>query len=167
MSSFVSENLVPILIALVIGVLIAWWLFRRPATSKTEAPRVEHKPAMRDGSEGNSLADEHAAAAADIAGQFMGVDVHAQIPGASGPPDNLRRLKGVGPKLADKLNENGITRYDQLAALTPAQAAALDLKMDPFKGRIARDRLIEQAGFLARGDTEGFESRFGNLGSDG
>jgi predicted flap endonuclease-1-like 5' DNA nuclease len=74
-------------------------------------------------------------------------------------------MKGVGAKFAARLNENGITRFDQLAALTPAQAEALDARMDQFGGRIARDRLIEQAAFLAHGDIAGFEARFGNLGS--
>ena len=33
-----------------------------------------------------------------------------------------------------------------------------------FKGRITRDRWVEQAGYLARGDTAGFEAQFGKLG---
>lgn len=163
MPNFLSDNLVPIVIALLIGIVIAWWAFRRvpdkPAVtaSQAEAPQLDSR-------EGNSLADEHAAAAADIAGDFLGVDAHAEIPGASGPPDDLRTMKGVGPKLATRLNENGIIRFDQLAALTPAQIAALDNRMEPFTGRIARDRLVEQADFLARGDRAGFEQRFGKLG---
>lgn len=165
MTSFLSEYLVPILIALLIGLVVGWWLFRRASAGRDTPTVAARSDARVDRPEGNGLADEHAAATADIAGQFMGVDVHAQIPGASGPPDNLRTLKGVGPKMAEKLNENGITRFDQLAALTPVQVAALDMKMEPFRGRIARDRLTEQAEFLARGDTEGFESRFGKLGS--
>ncbi len=36
--------------------------------------------------------------------------------------------------------------------------------MGPFKGRLARDRVAEQAGYLARGDTDGFEEKFGKLG---
>ena len=36
--------------------------------------------------------------------------------------------------------------------------------MGAFEGRIARDRLVEQAGYLARGDTDGFEAKFGKLG---
>jgi predicted flap endonuclease-1-like 5' DNA nuclease len=165
MSSLLSQNIVPIVVAILIGVVIAWWAFRRtPDKPDISETRSETAPAL-DSNEGNSLADEHAAATADLAGQFMGVDVHAEIPGASGPPDHLQTMKGVGPKLAAKLNENGIIRFDQLAALTPEQVAALDSRMTPFEGRIARDRIVEQAGFLARGDTAGFEQRFGKLGS--
>jgi predicted flap endonuclease-1-like 5' DNA nuclease len=181
MTSLTTYNAIALIIAGIIGLIIGWWLFKRaiadgkrPAsTTRSSAPRAEAPapapaaepaPAAQKG-EGKGLADEDAAAIADIAGQFLGVDVHAELPGASGPPDNLQTLKGVGGKLAAKLNDNGITRFDQLASLTTEQAAALDARMDQFKGRIARDRLIEQAGYLARDDREGFQARFGNLGS--
>jgi hypothetical protein len=36
--------------------------------------------------------------------------------------------------------------------------------MGPFQGRLARDRVAEQADYLARGDIEGFEEKFGKLG---
>jgi len=75
-------------------------------------------------------------------------------------------LKGVSSNMAAKLNDNGICRFDQLAGLTPDQVAALDARMEPFQGRIERDRLVEQAGYLARGDVQGFQATFGNLGSE-
>jgi predicted flap endonuclease-1-like 5' DNA nuclease len=164
MSDLLSLNLIPILIALAIGLIVGWWAFKRARQAGVAPPTAKPVPTL-DGREGNSLADEEAAAVADVVGEFVGADVHSEIPGAIGPADNLQTMKGVGPKLAAKLNENGVIRFDQLAALTPAQAAALDARMEPFTGRIARDRLIEQAGFLASGDTAGFETRFGKLGT--
>lgn len=165
MTSLISDNLIIIIIAVVIGLIIGWWVLRRPAdTTQRRTPAAADSLAELP-HEGHSLADEDAAAVADIAGEFLGVDVHAELPGAGGPPDNLQMLKGVGAKLAAKLNENGICRYDQLASLTPEQVAALDARMDPFQGRIVKDRLVEQAGYLARGDVSGFQANFGNLGS--
>lgn len=163
MQSLISDNLVIIIIAVVIGLIVGWWILRRPAkVSPRSADPLAEIP-----HEGHSLADEDVAAVADIAGEFLGVDVHAELPGASGPPDNLQTLKGVGAKMAARLNENGICRFDQIASLTPRQVAALDARMDPFRGRIERDRLVEQAGHLARGDIAGFQAKFGNLGSEG
>ena len=78
--------------------------------------------------------------------------------------DELTRLKGVGPKLAAMLNDQGITRYEQLASMDEAQLAALDAQLGTFKGRLARDRVAEQARYLASGDTAGFEATFGKLG---
>jgi len=83
----------------------------------------------------------------------------------SGAADDLRQLKGVGPKLAARLGELGITRFDQIAALGPAEITALDAQLGTFKGRITRDNWVEQAGYLARGDIAGFEARFGKLDS--
>jgi predicted flap endonuclease-1-like 5' DNA nuclease len=147
-----QNNLVLLVIALVIGLAIALWLFRG------------RRPASSDGPEGNALPDEFAAATQDVAGEIFGVDAHPNIPGPSGPPDNLQLLKGVGPKLAAQLNEFGITRFDQLAGLTENEVALLDRRMGAFEGRIARDRLVEQACYLERGDTDGFEAKFGKLG---
>jgi len=164
MQSLISDNIVIIVIAVVIGLIVGWWAFRRGAgASQPGVPSASDTLAELP-HEGHSLADEDAAAIADIAGEFLGVDVHAELPGASGPPDNLQMLKGVGAKLAARLNENGIIRFDQLASLTPAQAEALDTRIEPFQGRVARDRLVEQAAYLAKGDTAGFQATFGNLG---
>jgi predicted flap endonuclease-1-like 5' DNA nuclease len=118
------------------------------------------------GEEGRAVTDEGAAAARDVAGQILGVDEHLNIPPAAGPPDNLQTLKGVGPKLASQLNDAGITRFEQIAGLSPTEAAALDAKMGAFRGRIERDRVVEQACFLARGDRDGYEAIFGKLGSN-
>lgn len=164
MISLISDNLLIIVIAVLIGLIVGWWILRRPAG--TPERTAGQDPLATLPHEGHSLADEDVAAVADIAGEFLGVNVHSELPGASGPPDNLQMLKGVGTKMAARFNENGICRFDQLASLTPAQAAALDARMDPFQGRIERDRLVEQAGYLARGDVQGFQATFGNLGGE-
>ena len=77
---------------------------------------------------------------------------------------DLTKIKGLGPKLAAMLAEQGFTRVDQIAALTPEAAAELDVKLGAFQGRMARDRWIEQAKLLAAGDHAGYESAFGKLG---
>ena len=109
------------------------------------------------------LANEAAAAASDVVGEIVDANVHEQLPGASGPPDDLKQLKGVGPKLATLLNQRGITRFDQIAKLSPGQVQAIDNSLGAFKGRFERDQIVEQAEYLARGDTDGYEVRFGKL----
>ncbi|HMG46717.1 MAG TPA: hypothetical protein VK614_04590 [Allosphingosinicella sp.] len=136
---------------------------RPPSESRYVASRERPymKPPAADGPRGNGVADEVAAAATDVAGEVLGVVPRRAPPG---PADDLSRLKGVGPKFVARLNELGIVRYDQLAGLNANEAAHLDERMGPFQGRLARDRLIEQADYLARGDAEGFEEKFGKLG---
>lgn len=158
----------PIILIVAAAVAILLFLMLRPRQrirlsdeSVPLRPHMAHRPS-RDG-EGKGLASEAAAATSDVAGQIIGARVHDQLPGASGPPDDLQRLKGVGPRFAELLNERGIIRFDQLAHLTPEEAERLDAALGPFRGRLQRDRILDQADYLARGDTEGYEARFGKL----
>ena len=77
--------------------------------------------------------------------------------------DDLCVLKGVGPKFADRLHDLGFSRFEQLAALTPTEIERLDEQLGAFRGRIVRDRIVEQADYLARNDVDGFEQKFGKL----
>jgi predicted flap endonuclease-1-like 5' DNA nuclease len=61
------------------------------------------------------------------------------------------------------LQARGLGRFEQIAALTPDQVAAIDADLGAFKGRLTRDRVIEQASYLARGDQAGYEAAFGKL----
>jgi small subunit ribosomal protein S2 len=61
-----------------------------------------------------------------------------------GAPDDLTKLTGVGPQLAQKLNEAGIFHYWQVAAMQPADIAQLD-KDAKLNGRVERDGWIGQA----------------------
>ena len=69
-------------------------------------------------------------------------------PAPDGAADDLTVIKGVGPVLARRLHELGITSFAQLAALTPEQARMIDDVID-FPGRVERERWIEQARQLA------------------
>src|SRR3954469_6611172 len=168
MTTLAQYELPILIVAILVGLIVAFWAFRRrgPSADTIEAPRPSAAAprARKDGPEGNGLTDEYAAAAENVAGEMFGVDAHPNIPGPSGPPDNLQLLKGVGPKLVAQLNTAGITRYDQLARLGDNEVAMLDDRMGAFRGRIARDRLVEQACYLERNDREGFEAKFGKLG---
>ena len=77
--------------------------------------------------------------------------------------DNLLRMKGVGPKLNQLLIELGVTRYAQIANWSEADIAAIDTKLGTFKGRPVRDQWVDQAKYLAAGDTAGFEAKYGKL----
>jgi len=164
-----GSNLTWIILAVVVVAILAFLLLRprQRVRLSDSAPVRPHMAHLKDskGGEGRGLPGEMAAATSDIAGEILEAPVHAHLPGASGPPDNLQCLKGVGPKFAEMLNARGIVRYDQLANMSKEEVERLDGQLGPFRGRLQRDRVIEQADYLARGDTEGFEARFGSLGS--
>ena len=71
-----------------------------------------------------------------------------------GEPDDLKKLGGVGPKLEQKLNELGITSYEQVSNFTDDEIAFVDETLN-FKGRIERDDWIGQAKALMAEATAG------------
>jgi predicted flap endonuclease-1-like 5' DNA nuclease len=154
------------LVALVIGAIAGYLIFRpkQRITLTDDRPVRPHMAvAAEPAHEGRGVADGAAAAASDVAGQMMGTQVHDELPGALGTPDDLSKLKGVGPKFAALLNERGIIRFDQIASLSPGQVETIDAALGAFRGRFARDRIVEQADYLARGDLDGYQERFGKL----
>lgn len=83
--------------------------------------------------------------------------------GAAGEADDLRKIKGLGPKMLALLHSLGITRYQQIASWTDADLDELDTRLGAFAGRPRRDNWVEQARLLASGDTGGYEAKFGKL----
>jgi len=75
-----------------------------------------------------------------------------------GGADDLKLLKGVGPKLEQTLNELGFYHFDQIAAWGPAEVAWVANRLK-FKGRIERDGWIAQARQLAAGEETEFAKR--------
>lgn len=59
-------------------------------------------------------------------------------------PDDLTKIKGIGPKLEEKLIAAGIKTYAQLAAMTAKEAQALDDQLG-LQGRVMRDGWVKQA----------------------
>lgn len=68
-----------------------------------------------------------------------------------GGGDDLKRIKGIGPKLEQLCNSLGIYRFDQIAAWTEAEVAWVDSNLEGFKGRVTRDAWVAQARDLAKG----------------
>lgn len=147
-----------------ITIAVAFTLLRpRQNVRLTDSAPIRPHMVQTRTSEGRGLAGEAAAAASDVTGELIGAPVHRSLAGEGAPADDFVRLKGVGPKFADALNAIGFTRFEQLARLTPAEIERIDPQLGAFRGRIVRDRVVEQADYLARGDIDGFEERFGKL----
>ena len=75
----------------------------------------------------------------------------------------IRQLKGVGDKFAARLEALGLDSVDKLARLDDADVVRLDPQLSPFEGRLARDRVVEQAQLLSIGRIAEYEARFGRL----
>ena len=70
------------------------------------------------------------------------------LDGPQGEADDLTRISGVGPKLLEKLNANGVYHFWQIAEWGPSEIAFMDDQLS-FKGRIERDEWIKQATEMA------------------
>ena len=188
MLQMIEANWLAFALALFIGLVVAWWLFAH--ASRVEKPRA-HRPDVLDegvapAQRNQALIDAPSAAVSAVTitpppmsvgmaglGEVVAVaaqnEVEAAAPApapaapASGKADDLRKIKGVGPKLAALLHSLGVTRYEQIAGWSDADIDRIDAQLGSFAGRIRRDSWVEQAKLLAAGDTAGFEGRFGKL----
>ncbi|UAB79811.1 hypothetical protein INR77_12590 [Erythrobacter sp. SCSIO 43205] len=128
----------------------------------------------------NTLGESSAAANADtLAAATASADAEAGPPiaptkaapdelketaSSAGEADDLKRIKGVGPKLVSLLNEQGITTFAQIAAWSDEDVKRIDATLGRFSGRIERDQWVKQAKLLSAGDEDGFAKTFGNNG---
>lgn len=152
-----------IVVAIAFLIILAFLIFRpRQRVSLTDSAPVRPHMQQARPTEGRGIAGEAAAATSDVAGDIISAPVHRALEGEV-PRDDLCRLKGVGPKFADALHAAGFYNFQQLAGLSPVEVERLDEQLGAFRGRIGRDRIVEQADYLARDDIDGFEQRFGKL----
>lgn len=126
---------------------------KTPETGKTAA----QQSATKKSAEAEPASPDGAAAKADST-KVQEAQPETLSTARDGKADNLKLLKGVGPKLEQTLNELGIYHFDQIAAWTPEHVAWVDERLQ-FKGRIERDGWIEQAGKLAAGEETEFAKR--------
>ncbi|NND20174.1 MAG: hypothetical protein HKN98_16505 [Silicimonas sp.] len=76
-----------------------------------------------------------------------------------GNADDLKQIKGIGPKLEKLCNSLGFWHFDQVAAWTADEVAWVDANLQGFKGRVSRDDWVAQAQVLASGGETDFSKR--------
>lgn len=217
MLQMIEANWVAFVIALLVGIVVAWWIFARgsggdrprehrpdvldegAAPAQRNQALIDAPPAAASVSTGNVMADPVVASATTAAafagtgpdimggiGEIVGAaaaeevaeetarhdeellhkepPVHVPPPAKfGGEPDDLKRIKGVGPKLDAQLKALGITHFHQIAGWNDADIDRIDAQLGAFAGRPRRDGWVEQARLLASGDTTGYEAKFGKL----
>lgn len=73
--------------------------------------------------------------------------------------DDLKRIRGIGPKLEGMLHTMGVYRFAQIASWTDREVAWVDENLEGFNGRILRDDWVGQAKDLSAGETTEFAAR--------
>ncbi|WP_372837558.1 hypothetical protein [Phaeovulum sp.] len=137
-----------------------------PAEAKS-APAAPVAPAAAEEEEAARRAARRAAKRARAAAQAEAAakPEAAEKPAAAarrkgkGKADDLKAIKGIGPKFEKLLKANGIRTYAQIAAWGPQDIAELEAKLEGFAGRVERDGWVEQAKTLASGGATEFSKR--------
>ena len=76
-----------------------------------------------------------------------------------GKADDLKLIKGVGPKLEKLCNTLGFYHYDQIAKWKSSEIKWVDENLEGFKGRVTRDDWVSQAKILAKGGETEFSAK--------
>jgi len=142
------------------------------AAGPTTSAATAETPAVRTGT---TLAGEEELAARKGEWRYDSdagpADAPGDAPGAAGTrpaaldgpregrPDDLKKIRGVGPKLEKLVNGMGFYHFDQIAGWTAAEVAWVDDNIKGFKGRVSRDNWVEQAKILAEGGETEFSHR--------
>lgn len=190
MIELIEANWPLFLIALLIGIAVAWFIFvanrrtsvatdRKDVLDEGAAPTSRNQ-ALIDAAPASAQPVVPPVAAPGLAGAGTAVEIAAKdamkqerdapaepaksvAPTPSADSDDLTRLKGVGPKLHTRLRELGVTSFAQIAAWDDTEIDRIDAQLDRFAGRIRRDDWVTQASLLDRGDMAAYAAKFGNL----
>jgi predicted flap endonuclease-1-like 5' DNA nuclease len=77
----------------------------------------------------------------------------------AGGADDLKQIKGVGPKLEGELNKQGVYHFDQVASWRKKEVEWADANLVGVKGRASRDEWVKQAKVLAKGGETEFSKK--------
>lgn len=122
---------------------------KKHAPTAAVSTALAHKPALSEPalSEPAPVVSGTKKAAEDTGTRPQGLNA-----ARDGKPDDLTRIKGVGPKLAELCHSLGFYHFDQIAAWNAAEVAWVDQNLEGFKGRVTRDEWVSQAQVLAAGE---------------
>ena len=177
MTYLIASLWLPLLLSAVLGLGIGWWMWREATDQEgayaSSAPIIPPAPPPIDEDAPEPVKE---AAPADVEEapepdpepepEPESEPVEAPSPFMAAPdgePDKLTLIKGVGPKLGDMLNAVGVYHFTQIAGWDSDQIAEVDSQLGSFKGRITRDRWVDQARLLADRNVAAFEREFGKM----
>ncbi|WP_147127046.1 hypothetical protein [Shimia ponticola] len=135
-------------------------------TMAAAAPEVMSEPVLENVAEPETEdAAEADAASTDFDGDGVeegadeGVKPATLNEAREGGADDLKKIKGIGPKLEQLCNRLGFYHFDQIAAWSADEVAWVNANLEGFKGRVTRDNWVEQAKLLAGGGETEFSKR--------
>ncbi len=137
MVEIAAQILLCLLIAALLGFIIGYLLGRSTCSKDIECqgPVAHHSKDEEAGIKPNFLSEPR-----------------------EGKKDNLQLIKGVGAAIEHKLNELGVYHFDQIASWGKSEMTWIDNYLS-FQGRAAREKWVEQAQTLTKGEMTEFAQR--------
>ena len=80
-----------------------------------------------------------------VAQKAEGIDFGVLGVASASEADDLQKIKGIGPFIAEKLNALGIYKFSQLANMTSEIEEEVNVAIEFFPGRVKRDEWAKQA----------------------
>lgn len=162
MIELMEANWPVLLAALLLGLGVAWFAFAATRRTRVDTDR-------RDVLDEGAAPTQRNQALIDAPPVAATPPTRAPTPAATpavasaSTADDLTRIKGLGPKLAEQLGALGVTSYAQIAGWDDAAIDRIDAQLGRFQGRIRRDDWVTQARLLAEADRAAYEERYGRL----
>ena len=133
------------------------WLDKSGRAAPAPAPAAE-TPAPKPAHAAKAAAESKGKPETDVA-EAEGTKPVQLEAARDGGPDDLKMIKGVGPKLEQLLHDLGFYHFDQIASWTADEVAWVDENLVGFKGRVSRDNWVDQAKTLAAGGETEFSKK--------
>ncbi|MEM6696267.1 MAG: hypothetical protein AAF626_16535 [Pseudomonadota bacterium] len=132
-----------------------------PEPAASSEADVEEEPAEVPAMAASAVPDVADEASEDTpaAEESEGTKPEFMTAAREGGPDDLKQIKGVGPKLEELLHELGVFHFDQIAGWGAPEVAWMDGNLQGFRGRVSRDEWVDQAKILASGGTTEFSKK--------
>lgn len=129
------------------------------ASDAVDAVATAADEAAREDSGAASFGGEDYDGDGIIEGENEGSRPEALSAPRAGGADDLKKIKGVGPKMETMLHELGFYHFDQIAGWSADEVAWVDANLKGFRGRVSRDNWVEQATLLAKGGETEFSKK--------
>ncbi|MEO1490934.1 MAG: endonuclease [Pseudomonadota bacterium] len=134
------------------------------AAAAAAAKAAADAKAAEEAEAAETTAKDAAVAAEKVTdGSAEGADAGMRPEALDGPrdgqADDLKRIKGIGPKLETLCHSLGFYHFDQIAGWTADEIAWVDENLAGFRGRVTRDDWVAQAKTLSAGGETDFSKR--------
>jgi predicted flap endonuclease-1-like 5' DNA nuclease len=138
-----------VVVFLLVGIILTWLGAPSAGTAPKPAAMPVAKPAPAPVMAAPAAAPKAAPAMAPVmaapAASGMAKKPEALKAARGGKADDLKIVKGIGPKLEILCHKLGFFHFDQVANWTADEVAWVDDNLEGFKGRVTRDRWVPQA----------------------